>query len=117
MGPSLFQRLFAHIRRLFPACPLYVMVALSKDKEIKRCLEAIAPYATALYLPTLDSPRLVPSSQLKQELNTFFFQGAVTCGEMSELTRHAQRCAQLAGGQLIVTGSFYMMQAAKKALA
>lgn len=114
-NPVSFKRLFTQIERLFPARPLYVVLALSKDKEIKRCLKAIAPYAAAFYLPTVECNRLVCASQLKQELDDLSFQGAVTCGALTDLTGAAQQHAQLAGALLVVTGSFYIMQAAKKA--
>ncbi|MEM7175870.1 MAG: bifunctional folylpolyglutamate synthase/dihydrofolate synthase [Chlamydiota bacterium] len=121
-NPAAFQRLFVKIKRLFPNRPIHLILAFSKEKEVKWCLDQILANIADLYLVVSDHPRLLKAVYVKRLVEMRIapglsgdFLGNIHVGENDELVALAKRQAKLDEGVILVAGSFYIMEAVKKA--
>ncbi len=95
-NPAALQRTFERIAHTYPGKKIRAFVAFSADKDIAACLEVIEKHTCAYHFIKVDHPRL------------HVYEQSVS---FDEALQHCRR-----DEILLVTGTFFMMAAAKKAL-
>ncbi|MES2345017.1 MAG: Mur ligase family protein [Chlamydiota bacterium] len=103
------EKLLQAVEIHFPGRPFHVLLGMSKDKELKMCLDIIAKRAERMYLVQASSLRGASVEELSEiltELGYRHFQAYTSI-------RQGMLCAQEESALLIVCGSFYIMHEAK----
>ncbi len=103
------RKLLDAIQLHFPGQPFHVLLGMSKDKELKTCLNLIGAKAEVIHLVKAPSPRGASVEELQQILNSLCHDHFRAYSTIQEGMKHAQGEAEL----LIVCGSFYIMDEAK----
>jgi len=126
-NPPALSRLFELIRMKFPNRTLRCVFGMSKDKDIKSCLNILAKSVAHLHLVKPSSPR----SATVDELKALVPQGASQCKVYTDfggdVTSTVQLAIQRAGESsrlveveeaeiVVVCGTFYIMRDAAKAV-
>lgn len=115
-NPAGLKSLFSELK--IPDDKLHVIFALSKTKDHEKCLQIINESAKTLYLVEAPNGRCAPTSSLKAEL---LKQGVEPSrihilGSIPKTIGEALHSTAGQGYQLLVTGSFFIMDEARKAL-
>ena len=114
-NPDGFFQLLKAIKKRFPHHPLRFLIGMSKDKEIKNCLNRLIDAAAHIHLVEASNERAAPTALLKQALLELgMAEQQITCEDsIHSGIQNAMRQATLNGELLIVCGTFYIMAAAK----
>lgn len=109
-NPAGLKALLDRVESRFPGRKITMLVALSKDKEIKACLEEIMPRISYLYLTEAKNGRAAKAATLASFLNDF--KAFTIEPDLEKAFCEARKRSDL----LIVTGTFYIMHEVRKAL-
>lgn len=111
-NPAGFQKLINAYDYHFPGEPFSVIIGMSKDKDVKKCLQLIAKRSQHLYLvePRSTKPFLVAEMEqiLRQDGHSHFTAGLTVEASLKKALGRQERT--------IVCGSFYIMQEADDVL-
>jgi dihydrofolate synthase/folylpolyglutamate synthase len=106
------KRLFEAVAHFYPGRFVRVVVGLSKDKDVEKCLQMIAEKAIYVHLVEAVHPRAAPVSQLKEMLPG----GSSVHATIQEGVETALAQAAKHDEVLLVCGSFFIMDEARQAL-
>lgn len=104
-NPQGLEALFKSLAYLYPKCHFSAVIGLSSSKDIEGCLTVLQKYAAHLYL--VKAPhRGVPISHLADLLNPPHY---TCCSSIQEAINQNK-------GPLVIAGTFFIMDEARKAL-
>lgn len=114
-NPHGMERLLQRVGQVFPQHNIRFLVGFSKGKEISTCARLIQEKACAIHLVDTSHPRLASVAELDAALPPW--EGPVHLeSSLAQGVRHALEASSSAAEVLIITGSFFIMSEAKKAL-
>jgi dihydrofolate synthase/folylpolyglutamate synthase len=109
-NPAGICRLLEAIEFHFPGRPFSVLIGMSRDKDVRKCLKMLAEKASHLYL--------VPSPALKamsvEEMVEILRQDRIACFTAGLTIQENIAKALTAEELLVVCGSFYIMKEARE---
>lgn len=117
-NPDGLAHLFQAIESYAPHRPLRLLFGLSKNKDIKGCLNLMAAYGQDFYVVQASNGRGVPVQKLMEQLqqlgvNSSCLQGFSSVTQAVQQARHeAKKKDQL----LVICGSFFIMAEVRQAL-
>lgn len=108
-NPSAIERLLQAMEIHFPGEPFSVVLGMSQDKDVRRCLELLSSKAQHIYL--LEAPRLrsIEASKMAEILSLLSFKAYTVIGKRYDLILGIE-------GRCVVSGTFYIMQEVRDAL-
>ncbi len=102
-NPSGVERLLEALQVHFPDEPFSVIVNMSQDKDVKKCLQLFASKAQHIYLVEAPRPRSMSASKMAEILTSLNFKAYTEVGKRYDLILGIrERC--------VVAGTFYIMQ-------
>ncbi len=107
-NPAGFAKLVEAYEIHFPGEPFEVVVGMSQDKDVKKCLQILTKKAAHLYLVEPNSFKPFPVSQMSQILDQ---EGYFHYTKGLSISASLQ-AAFKSGKRVVVCGSFYIMQEA-----
>lgn len=117
-NPDGIQRLFQMLNHHYPNIPVHLLFGLSKNKDLKTCLELIAAKGNSFHLIEATNGRGAPVSILKEHLT----QSGIKSSQISlhdsihSGLKEALLETEKQGGLLLIFGSFFIMASVRQAL-
>ncbi len=102
-NPSGIERLLEALQIHFPGEPFSVIVSMSQDKDVKKCLQLLASKAAHIYLVEAPRPRAMSASKMAEILSSLDFNAYTEIGKRYDLILGIR-------GRCVVSGTFYIMQ-------
>ena len=109
-----FKQLFSWLKKLYPQTGIHVVCGMSSSKEITSCLQEIAKHCDSLSLVTSSHPRLASLLQLENAAK--LLPAANVYPSMEEGIKDALTSAKKSKQPLLICGSFFIMEDAKRIL-
>ncbi len=110
-NPPGFERLIELLHKEFPEHAFRFVCGFSKNKAIEECAALIQQYASAIHLVSGSHEKLVSVEALRKVFHT-----ALPEPSIAEGIEHALQAPSEKPEVLVITGSFFIMAEAKKAL-
>lgn len=115
-NPAAFQKLIPALKYHFPQQKLRFVLGFSQDKDISGCLKIVVENAEAIHLVRTPNERLADPEDVAYLLRSLGFLKFTTSNNAPEEIKNAAQQAVNAKEILVVTGSFFIMNTARKAL-
>ena len=112
-NPDAIFHLIQALHHFYPDRTFRFVAGFSKDKEFDLCLDHMAKVASMIHLVEAPSERAASVALLEKTLSS---EKCMKHASIQEGVSNALLAARLSGDQLVVCGSFYIMQEAKEAL-
>lgn len=109
-NPAGFIRLLEALRLHFPGRPFSVAIGMSKDKDVRKCLQLLAAEADHLYLIQSPASKAMAVQEMEDILRQDGFTRFTAGLSLKESLEKVLSTEQL----LVVCGSFYIMKEARE---
>ncbi len=111
-----FKALFRMCALHFPHTPLRVIIGMSKDKEIKKCLKLLTQHCSHIHLVEAHTPRAAKTGELAHILKGLGYSSYTEESSIEKGVLNGKEKAADNGEKCIVCGTFFIMKEAKLAL-
>ncbi len=112
-NPDAIFHLIQALHQFYPDRTFRFVAGFSKDKEFDLCLDHMAKVASMIHLVEAPSERAASVALLEKALAS---EKCMKHASIQEGVSNALLAARLSGDQLVICGSFYIMQEAKEAI-
>lgn len=112
-NPDAFYRLFQDIKQRFHQEKISSMIGISSDKDVVGCLSIAMQYCSQIFLVQAEGVRPAPKEYLAALLESMGYFSYIICDSIADAI---QEMGKDTDSIQVVCGSFYIMDAAKKAL-
>ncbi|GAB4232620.1 MAG: hypothetical protein Tsb0021_11370 [Chlamydiales bacterium] len=115
-NPASLERLFNTLRVDFPYRKFRVVLGLSRDKDIPTCLEIVTKNASFLHLVPSQNERCLSTEEWENWTTRRTLPPYNLGRDVYQEVRNAHHLAKLHDELLVVTGTFFIMSEARRAL-
>lgn len=117
-NPDGLLHLFKALKKLYPGVSFSIICGFSQDKDLTSCLEIIAKAASSIYLTQAENSRAAEADTLKKILlqDSFPEEQIRIEKNVPSAVIQALREAKNTGHLLVICGSFFIMEAARRVL-
>ncbi len=112
-NPDAFHRVFQDIKQRFHDAKVSSMIGMSSDKDVAGCLAIAMQYCAQIFLVQAEGARAAPKEYLAAVLESMGYFDYMICDSIADAI---QEMGNDQDSIQVVCGSFYIMDAAKKAL-
>ncbi len=107
-----FKKLKTALHEKYPGKKMYVVLGLSKNKEIDRCIKEVITFADGIFCVQAHSLRALEKESLYKEIQKHSFFQAHNEDTMEESLLAAMKKGSREDAVVVVTGSFFIMEEA-----
>lgn len=115
-NPDGLEKLFSAVRMYYPGRLVRALVGMSKDKDLKSCLNVFSSQVVHLHLVQADSERAAPLEVLQKTLQELRYSSFTAHKSIEQGVLKAMEAAAEHGEILLICGSFYIMGKVRQSL-
>ncbi len=115
-NPDAFFRLLQMCRKRYPLDKFAAIIAISEDKDARSCLQILSQEVDFLYLVEAKTSRALSKKRMADFLSSFGLCSFIEKGSVASAIEEAVLLQPQKWDRVLICGTFYMMQEAKRAL-